>query len=155
VLKAGAYTGAAGQLSIGNTGEIEVKGGGVITIAGGGELELTKALSKVVLLAGGAIDIKTATGKFGESDQTETQITVEGTEGNAKVVKEGTIWTVTDDDTGDNISASNKIILGTLTLDFNGTSAVNNDPCAASGGSAAGGKLIAGAGTTITFIGTD
>jgi hypothetical protein len=154
VLGEGAYTGTDGKLSLA-AGEITVGDGGVITIEGAGNLEFTVAASTVILSAGGAIDVKAATGKFGEASQTDTKITVTGTEGKAEVVKDGTTWTVTDDGTGTDISTTGKIILGTLTLGFNGTSAVNNAAGADAALNAAAGKLIAGPDTTITFIGTD
>jgi hypothetical protein len=154
----GTYTATTGKLSLGTTAVIKVDGG--IEIAGTGNLELTLAATKVVLNASAVLDVKAATGKFGEATQAETLVSVAGDQGNAKVVKDamGAIWTVSDDDTGTDIStAANNIVLGTLVLDFDGTSAVNNDPCATTGTpnpNAAPGKLITGAGTTITFIGT-
>ncbi|MDR3161006.1 MAG: hypothetical protein LBU28_05255, partial [Spirochaetaceae bacterium] len=106
-----------------------------------------------VLTDGGAIAVSSATGKFGEATQTDTKITIAGSDGNAKVEAAGTIWTVSDDATGTDISSTGEIVLGTLTLDFDGTSAVTAAAGAVST-SAAAGKLIAGEDTTITFIGT-
>jgi hypothetical protein len=154
-LKPGTYTYAAvgTKLSLGTTAVIEVDGG--IEIAGAGDLELLLAATSVVFNEGSYLDVQHATGKFGEATQTETQVTVAGDKAKAKVEKDAAnaIWTVSDDGTGTNISTSGKIVLGTLTLDFDGTSAVTTDACAASS-SAAPGKLITGPGTTITFIGT-
>jgi hypothetical protein len=116
---------------------------------------LTAAATTVTLNAGSALDVLATTGKFGEATQTDTKVSVTGSNsGKAKVEANSTVWTVTDDSTGTDISSSDKIVLGTLTLDFNGTSAVTDDACAASD-SAAAGKLVVGAGTTITFKGTD
>jgi hypothetical protein len=133
---------------------------GTLEIVGNGSVVLGAAAHSVVLNAGGKLDVKAATGKFGEASQTDTKVTVAASSASttptkALVVKAGTVWTVTTDNEGTNISSEGKIRLGTLTLDFNGTSAVNADPCAASAGDAAVGSLVAGAGTVITFIGTD
>jgi hypothetical protein len=164
-LKPGTYTGTDGKLSLDDATEIEVANGGKIEVAGaGGDLVLTKTASKVVLKAGGTIDVKDAGGKFGEADQTDTKVTVAAssapsTATKAKVAKVGTVWTVTTDGIGTNISVKeNRIRLGTFALDFDGTSEVNEDACIAStaeSATAAAGKLITGAGTVITFIGTD
>ncbi|MDR0637796.1 MAG: hypothetical protein LBG27_02655 [Spirochaetaceae bacterium] len=163
-LKPGTYTGTTGKLALSANTEIEVADNGAIEIAGTGDLNLTESTSKVVLNAGGAIDVKAATGKFGEATQTETKVTV-GTAANpstatkAAVVKADTVWTVTTDAAGTDISApADKIILGTFAVDFAGTSNVDVDPCIAATAdskTAAAGKLVAGAGTAITFIGTD
>ena len=161
-LKPGTYTGAATGLS--TIGEIEVAGAGKIDIAGNGDLALTAAATKVVLLAGATIDVKAATGKFGEATQTNTKVTVgtaaaPTTPTKATVENSGTTWTVTTDITGTNISAVGKrIFLGAFALDFDGTNDVEEDACIASTaneGTAAAGKIVAGTGTAITFIGTD
>jgi hypothetical protein len=157
-LKPGTYTGTDGKLSLSTTAVIEVVSGGKIEITGEGDLELTMAATKVVLNAGSSLDVLAATGKFGEATQTDTKITVAAatdatTATKAKVDADSTTWTVTTDETGTDISASDKIVLGTLTLDFDGTNEVSVDACAVSG-TAAAGELIVGADTVITFIGT-
>jgi hypothetical protein len=165
VLKAGAYTGTDGKLSLGDTTEIEVNGGQIV-IAGSGELELTEVTSKVVLNANSALDVLSVSGKFGEATQEETKITVAAADVPATPTKAGVVkapalaeWTVTTDgSTGVDISdAESKIILGTFAVDFDGTSAVNADECVAATAdskTAAAGKLVAGAGTIITFTGS-
>jgi hypothetical protein len=129
---------------------------GTLSIAGTGNVLLTAATTSVVVNAGGAIDVLAATGKFGEATQTATKITVAGTATNAKVDVTSTgVWTVTTHATGTDISGTgDEIVLGTLALNFDGTSAVTAVACVASTTSAAAGKLIAGAGTTITFAGS-
>jgi hypothetical protein len=156
-LKPGTYTYTASgtKLSLGTTAEIEVDGG--IEIAGAGDLELTLAATSVVFNENSYLDVQDATGSFGEGTQTNTKITVAGTLSKAKVEKDaaGDIWTVSADGTGTDISAAaSNIVLGTLALDFVGTSAVTNDPCANADTAAAPGKLVTGTDTTITFIGT-
>jgi hypothetical protein len=134
---------------------ITVDGG--IDIAGVGDLALTLAATKVIFNENSYLDVKDAAGKFGEADQTETKITVAGTglNVNAAVTNDGTTWTVTAAETGTNITSA-PIILGTLALGFNGESPVSTAPGAEADAdpAKAPGKLIAGAGTTITFIGT-
>jgi hypothetical protein len=149
----GGYTGTDGKLSLGASTKIEVEDGGLIVIAGSGHLELTDGTSEVELQAGGAIDVKTATGKIGESTVAQTKISVTGTNGGkATIVKDASnsIWTITDDATGN----TGTIVLGAVSFALTGTSAITDvtgtDPTT----SAAGGKLIAGAGTTITFEGS-
>jgi filamentous hemagglutinin len=151
-LKPGAYTATATGPSLA-AGEIAVAEGGLITIAGAGELMLTLAASKVALNAGGVIAVSSATGKFGEATQTDTKITIAGTDGKAKVEAAGTVWTVSDDSAGTDISSTGKIVLGTLPLSFDETSAVTA-AAGALAATSAGGTLIAGEDTTITFIGT-
>jgi hypothetical protein len=132
---------------------------GTLEIVGAGDVVLTAAATKVVLNAGGKLDVKHEDGKFGEGTQADTKVTVAASSASetptkALVAKTGTVWTVTTDDDGDGTNvSSNKIILGTLALDFDGTAAVNGDACDASGVAAAG-TLVVGAGTVITFIGS-
>jgi hypothetical protein len=159
VLKAGTYTGATAQLSLSTTAVIEVANEGKIAVAGSGDLELTLAATKVVLLAGGAVDVKAATGKFGEATQANTKVTVgtaaaPDTPTKALIAKDGPnpVWTVTTDTVG---TGETNVILGTLKLVITGTSEVTTQVGAAAGGDSAAGKLVAGAGTAITFIGTD
>jgi hypothetical protein len=157
-LKPGVYTGASGKLSLSTTAEIAVANGGAIDIAGTGDLELTAATSKVTLNAGGAIDVKAATGAFGEATQTETLVTVAAssatdTPAKADITNTDTTWTVTA--TAGTGSAATNIILGKLKLALTGTAAINNASGADAESSAAAGKLIAGTGTVITFIGTN
>jgi hypothetical protein len=99
--------------------------------------------------------VKDATGKFGEATQSDTKVSVSGSEGSGKalITNAGTVWTVTDDSTGTTSEVA--IILGTLKLALTGNVAISAKPGAAASTGAAAGKLIAGTGTTITFIGTD
>ena len=159
VLKAGTYTGTSGKLSLSTTAVIEVANGGAIAVAGSGDLELTLAATKVVLLAGGAVDVKAGTGKFGEATQANTKLTVgtaaaPNTPTKATVVKDGAsaVWTVTS--TTETGTGETNVILGTLKLAITGTSNVDGAAGAAADGSAAAGKLVAGQGTVLTFIGT-
>jgi hypothetical protein len=133
---------------------------GTLEIAGNGKVLLTAAATSVVLKADGAIDVKDATGAFGEATQTATKMKVgaaatPGTATKALVANATTTWTVTTDSTGTDVSSSGFIVLGTLKLAFNGTSNVSAAAGADAAGNAAAGKLVAGTGTAITFIGTD
>jgi fibronectin-binding autotransporter adhesin len=157
-LKPGKYTGATDGLTIDDTagGEIEVDG--TIDIAGAGDLKFNKAAAKVTLKAGGSIDVKVNTGKFGASTLTNTTITVENSDdpGNAtKATKNGTSpdWTVTTEPvaTGTGVSLA-EIILGKLKLPVS-TNALNATACTGESSGAIG-KLTAGTKTVIIFAGT-
>ncbi|MDR0638633.1 MAG: hypothetical protein LBG27_07015 [Spirochaetaceae bacterium] len=130
---------------------------GKLSIEGAGNVLLTADATKIIVNPTGSIDVRDADGTFGEATAAETKISITGSNsGKATVVESpAAVWTVTDDSTGRDISSTGKIVLGKLTLDFDGTSPVTGDPCAASATAAAAGKLVAGAGTTITFAGTD
>jgi hypothetical protein len=152
-LGAGTYTATAGQLSLSTTAVITVDGG--IDIAGAGDLALTLAATSVIFNENSYLDVKDATGKFGEADPTDTKVSVTGAAGNGKatVVKgAGNDWTITDDAAG---TAAVTVILGTLKLALTGTTAITNIAGTDASGEAAPGKLIAGPGTTITFDGTN
>jgi hypothetical protein len=132
---------------------------GTLAIEGDGSVGLALAADKVILPVGGALDVKHATGSFGEATQSDTKVTVVAS-GNptatpAAGTKNGTMWTVTTASSGDGTDfSSTPIILGTLKYATNNsTAAVDGTACADADTAAAAGKLVAGTGTTITFAG--
>jgi hypothetical protein len=147
---------------------LAVPSGKTLTVPSGKTLSVSGSVvlgnaadAKVILHADAVLNVAATGGLFsGNSgnDQAKVTITVAASGGATATKAKATVgdnpyWIITSTttETGDDIS-SNKIVLGRLTLDFDGTSNVNGDPCAASG-SAAAGRLKAGTGTVITFGG--
>jgi hypothetical protein len=157
----GTYAGAAAALTLTTKGEIVVADDGEVAILGTGVINLSEALTKIILTANGRLRAAIG-GDILDTDHASVKLTVgttllPNTPAKALVASTGTplVWTVTEDTGGDTGSAGNPIV-GKIRWVIDGTSAVDaavGSDADGNGGDAIG-TLKAGTGTTITITGT-
>jgi hypothetical protein len=141
----GTYTAGTADLTLGASTTVEVASGGVVEIAEGATLKLTNDTSLLKVLAGGAVDVKTAGGDIIKVEGSQTGITFvakkssDSSASKWKITGTAPNFTVQIDSDGNTDAA----ILGKIQV----TGSTSDAAIAGTTATAAAGKLTAGTDT--------